>query len=742
MWAGDSGNSGWPLAVGAPGTNLVITIIRLNLKERADWLVYVSLLAAVVLFFHKPLFSADWTFPWDFRTVQLPLITFLRDELAEGRFALWNPYNYGGWPVFANIQACFFHPLVLASAFISSRLDWDSLPKLLEWAVVLQVWIGGVAAHRLFRALGLGSAPAWTGAVMFETGSYFASRAEHIDSMMAAAWMPLAWLAVWHLREKLRIDWLAGLAAALGLAVWGGFPQATVAVFGSTVVFAILLALFKIARAKIVLWTCCACALGILLAAAPFLPTTQLTELSVAKFRADYLGTGGGLYWQSLVSLVAPDHYNIFDLSRFNGPWDPTFLYLYSSIGGLLLAIFALYTLAVRRNRTAALFAAMLVFGTFWMLGDKTVVWRAVFPLLPEQIRIGIHPEYTYSIFSLAIAGLAAIGLDALRVANGVRWAISLVIAIDLFLVGSGRPMNAQSAKAEPGVTRDAFDGSEQLLNEVRRYINQNNPPWRFDTVDASLEWTNGAPVLQIPSAAGITPMAPENAIQLRLFLHDGYRWGWNYPLEKLESPVVDLLNVRYVITRQQDVPRMAAVPKFRHVTTLPGHELFENTAAFPRFFLVHEVRTVSSIEQARGLILRHEVNLREAAITEQPVELGPSVPRETSPPEEVKTLAYAPNAIELATRTASPALLVLSETYYPGWKAWVDDRPAPIYPTDIALRGVFVPAGSHRIRMEFRPAILRVALAITLATAILLLFSAIVYRRRESHVTIKVNGK
>ena len=79
-----------------------------------------------------------------------------------------------------------------------------------------------------------------------------------------------------------------------------------------------------------------------MLAAVPFIPTTQLTELSVAKYRADYLGTGGGLYWQSLVSLVAPNHYNIFDMSRFNGPWDPTFLYLYSSIGGLLLAIFAL----------------------------------------------------------------------------------------------------------------------------------------------------------------------------------------------------------------------------------------------------------------------------------------------------------------------------------------------------------------------------------------------------------------
>ncbi len=261
--------------------------------------IYLSLLAVVVLFFHKPLFSAECTFPWDFRGVQLPLITFLRDELREGRFALWNPYNYGGYPVYANIQACFFHPLVLASAFVSSRLPWYSLPLLLEWVVVLQVWIGGVAAYHLFRAFELGAAPAWTGAVMFETGSYFASRAEHIDSMMAAAWMPLAWLAVWHLRQNLRADWLAVLAAALGLSIWGGFPQATVAVFGSTVMFAGLLALLRMGNAKTLVWACSGCALGILLAAVPFIPTAQLTELSVAKYRADYLGTGGGLYWQS-----------------------------------------------------------------------------------------------------------------------------------------------------------------------------------------------------------------------------------------------------------------------------------------------------------------------------------------------------------------------------------------------------------------------------------------------------------
>jgi uncharacterized membrane protein YfhO len=72
---------------------------------------------------------------------------------------------------------------------------------------------------------------------------------------------------------------------------------------------------------------------------------------------------------------------------------------------------------------------------------------------------------------------------------------------------------------------------------------------------------------------------------------------------------------------------------------------------------------------------------------------------------------------------------LVLSETYYPGWKAWIDEQPTQIHSVDIALRGVVVPAGAHRLRMEFRPVILPVSLGISLATAILLAISAFRYR-------------
>jgi membrane protein YfhO len=672
--------------------------------KRSWWWIYLALLANVVVFFYKPLFSSEYIFPWDFRTVQLPQISFLAEELHSGRFALWSPFSYCGFPIFANIEACFFHPLVLASAFISAHTSLDALPKLLEWIVVLQVWFAGISAYWLFRELGANAAPAFAGGVIFETGGFFASRAEHIGAMMAVAWMPLAWLAILKLRHAFRSEWLAILGAALGMSILGGFPQPTLAVFASTAVLALFVAALKIGRPRVIVYAGCGCALGIALASIQFIPTTQLTEWSVAKYRADWLGTGGGLHWQTLVSLVLPNHYNIFDLTRFNGPWDPTFLYQYVSLLGLLLAIFAV--LAARR-RSVALLAAMAGFSLLWMIGDQEPVWNWIYPLLPEKVRIGIHPEYTYCIFTLALAGLTAMGLESLRIRQTWKWAAGAVIAADLFLVGAGRPMNCMSLKQEPGVTRTSFDGSADLLETVRRTVNREYPPVRIDnTPDTSQQWAFQAPLTRIPTANGVTPLAPASIIQLRLSLHDGSRWGWYYPVAKIDSPVLDLMGVRYLIAGAQFAPQLRASPRFRHVASLPGNELFENTTALPRFFLVDSLSSSAlAVHRTAG---------------------------------EIRLVDYEPAALELSIRAPATSVLVMSETYYPGWKAWLDGKPAEIRPAYIAFRSVAIPSGNHQLRMEFHPGILVISIAISVATAVLLAVLGIRGARRKSSSAVR----
>ena len=62
------------------------------------------------------------------------------------------------------------------------------------------------------------------------------------------------------------------------------------------------------------------------------------------------------------------------------------------------------------------------------------------------------------------------------------------------------------------------------------------------------------------------------------------------------------------------------------------------------------------------------------------------------------------------------PSLLVLTDLHFPGWKARVDGRDAPLERVDYLLRGVMVPPGRHRVEFVYEPASWTIARAITLA--------------------------
>ena len=680
---------------------------------RARLLIYVSLILNGILFFHQPLFSSGYSFPWDFRSVQTPLMSFLAEELSKGRFALWDPFTYCGNPIYANIQASFFHPLVFVTAWVTSQTSLDSLSIMLEWVVVLQICFAAIITFHVFREYGIGAPAAWAGAAIFETGGYFASRTEHIGAVMAVAWMPLAWLAVSKLGKRVDRRWLGLLGLALGMSVFGGLPAATLAVFISAVLAASSLVVLKIVKPRLIFLTFLGAALGIGLSSVIFIPAFQLTQLSVAKYRADWLGTGGGLYWQSLVSLIWPDYYHIFDISKFKGPWDFTFLYLYGSFAGLLLAVYALLWV---RSRLAVFFGIVGLLGASFMLGDKTIFWNTTYPLMPQFVRIGVHPEYTYCIFTFAMAGLAAVGLDSLNIPNMARWFVAVIIAADLFLVGSGRPMNTANVALEPGLTRHTFDGSEKLLSGIRKLVNSSVPPARIDTMDASIDWSQSATLTRVPTASGVSPLALESIIQLRLLLHQGTRWGWYYPVERIDSPVLDAANVKYLLTSVSGAGRLAQSARFRHVATLPGVEVFENQGTMPRCLPAKTIQRVASAEEAQHLIESRLVDLHQTALVYDSVMLPESPGKATIHFDE-----YEPTRVAISVKTPTATFIVLSDAYYPGWRAQIDSTPATLYETDIAFRGMVVPAGRHQITMQFRPTIFYISAALSIIFAALL---------------------
>ena len=72
------------------------------------------------------------------------------------------------------------------------------------------------------------------------------------------------------------------------------------------------------------------------------------------------------------------------------------------------------------------------------------------------------------------------------------------------------------------------------------------------------------------------------------------------------------------------------------------------------------------------------------------------------------------PGSLSLSIDAPAEGLLVLSEIYYPGWRATVDGSAAPIIRTDHILRRIPVPAGKHQVQLVFRPVTFTVGAALS----------------------------
>ncbi len=99
----------------------------------------------------------------------------------------------------------------------------------------------------------------------------------------------------------------------------------------------------------------------------------------------------------------------------------------------------------------------------------------------------------------------------------------------------------------------------------------------------------------------------------------------------------------------------------------------------------------------------------------------------------EAKGARFEPNRIEIQTRNSQDGLLCVSEIYYRGWEAWIDGKRAPVEKVNYTLRGVFVPAGNHRVEFVYRAHSFRNGAVWSLLGLLLLFGGAVVARINRS---------
>ena len=89
--------------------------------------------------------------------------------------------------------------------------------------------------------------------------------------------------------------------------------------------------------------------------------------------------------------------------------------------------------------------------------------------------------------------------------------------------------------------------------------------------------------------------------------------------------------------------------------------------------------------------------------------------------------VSYGPNRVEAGYDADSDCLLYLTDTYYPGWRAYVDGTQTPIYRANLAFRAIEVPKGRHKVVFAYTPRSFYAGLLLTLAGIAL---CAVLWRR------------
>ena len=162
--------------------------------------------------------------------------------------------------------------------------------------------------------------------------------------------------------------------------------------------------------------------------------------------------------------------------------------------------------------------------------------------------------------------------------------------------------------------------------------------------------------------------------------------------------------------------------------------QIYENPHALPRVWMVPRVEVVSaedSLRRVRGES-RQPFNPREIALLELNGQSRLDLPQgDFKAPAEARIVSYEPNSLTVETAADKSAVLVISESNYPGWEATIDGQPAEILYANYLLRGVIVPEGKHRVEMRYTaPAARRGAIISTLT--LLALAGMVIFGRRK----------
>lgn len=187
--------------------------------------------------------------------------------------------------------------------------------------------------------------------------------------------------------------------------------------------------------------------------------------------------------------------------------------------------------------------------------------------------------------------------------------------------------------------------------------------------------------------------------------------------------PVLNLLGARYLVYDGNYPMPDTTLPR---VYNMGGVSIYYNSNALPRAFPVHEYAVVVDPDSAVAYVASPQFDPTKIVLLDEEPLFEPS--RLTfDKVEECEIIEYQPGYVKLAVLLKAPAFVVLADSYYPAWKAYINGDPTKIYRAYSALRAIGVPAGEHVIEFVYKSSTYSTSRTVTYVTTAFIMLSFVV---------------
>lgn len=697
----------------------------------------------------------------------------LSKALKDGVPPLWNPYAIGGYPLLANPTTGAAYPIKLLLYLLFDPIYAHS------FNLMIHLLLMGIFMYLFARSINLTEFGSITAGTVWMFNGCTMVWLEFEYAVIISAWMPLLFLFAEKYFHEEKVSYLLLCGLTIGLTMLGGMPQLAV------YVITLFSFYFLIRRPswKCTLLIIVPLSIGAMTAAVQLLPTFELLRVAQRpELSFEYITKYAGVFpLANIITFFIPDFFGSpVDGYYFAGGASVNDAQNYVELTGycgLLPIILAITAAVMIRNRYSSIFSVAMAVSILAAMG--TPVYYIFYLFVPGFSKLkAISRILIITAFSISI--LSGMGADFIfeRAKNITRRLSIIVIAItflypvSLLILHSVLKDSNQDTYTAPNLA-----GHFTIINSsffiplillifisllfylVYKSKNVINLKifavviilfdliyfgWKFNTtVDRNIIYQHISEIdnLQrdkdifrvmtvgirpnlfmpylIQSVGGYNNLYPKiffEFINLIEKKEDKHIKHFVYFTKPYSTNLVNILNVKYTLLSKDISDRWKSIG----LSATQAFDIHENTDFMPRAFLVHKSRFIEKDEDILKELGKDSFRPDREVLLQDPVFLNN---KDNISRSAVEINQYSLNRITLTAETDHDGFLILSDTYYPGWKVYIDSQEKRIYKADYAFRGVLIKKGKHKIEFVYSPFSFSTGLTITLLTLSFIIF-------------------